>query len=330
MKRFFLLLLALVCLLAGCSAPQTTEQSSDESNNLDALFEGSADNEVGGASFALRSPLDTVYAYHGEPLEVPFSISGTSAKMTTEIGVLLFVNGVAQPYSAVYEDGTKLEESYMQVFNLAYNQEENFNMVFQPVTGTAGETASIMAVTILKPSFVAEGPNNPRYGYYQQESATTSRRITFEVDAPGQNMTTANTDYEIVDIPHDVLDTLAAWGAMDNLDTTATLSLGVDGDDYIQADGENAIVTVQLYGGPEADFNITLFVNHQPVQINDADYLSVRTVKNQMVEATFRIDTSELGKLNTIYAIAVTPEGENLEINNPVKTASVLLINEED
>ena len=58
-------------------------------------------------------------------------------------------------------------------------------------------------------------------------------------------------------------------------------------------------------------------------------YLSVRTVKTQMVEATFQIDTSALGALNTVYAIAVTPEDGELEINNPVKTASVLLVNGE-
>ena len=52
------------------------------------------------------------------PLEIPFSITGASSGKTTEIGVLLFVDGVAQPYSAVYEDGTELEESYMQIFNL--------------------------------------------------------------------------------------------------------------------------------------------------------------------------------------------------------------------
>ena len=55
----------------------------------------------------------------------------------------------------------------------------------------------------------------------------------------------------------------------------------------------------------------------------------MRTVKNQMVEAKFQIDTSELGMLNTVYAIAVTPEDGELEINNPVKTASVLLVNGE-
>ena len=186
-------------------------------------------------------------------------------------------------------------------------------MVFQPVTGKAGETVPVMAVTILEPSFVAEGPDNPRYGFHHQESATTSRQISFAADAPAQTLAAAGTDYNVVDLPQDILDTLAAWGATDSLDTTATLSLGVEDGNYIQADGKTATITVQLYGGPEAEFNITLFINHQPVQLNGADYLSVRTVKNQMVEATFQIDTSALGALNTVYAIAVTPEDGELE-----------------
>ena len=171
MHRFLFISLALVCLLAGCSAPQTSDPATDESDNLDAYFEEEpADNEVGSAEFGLQDPMDMVYTYDGEPLEIPFSITGASSGKTTEIGVLLFVDGMAQPYSAVYEDGTELEESYMQVFNLDYGQQENFNMVFQPVTGKAGETVPVMAVTILEPSFVAEGPDNPRYGFHQKKS----------------------------------------------------------------------------------------------------------------------------------------------------------------
>ena len=40
--------LALVCLLAGCSAPQTRDPATDESDSLDAYFEEEpADNEIG-------------------------------------------------------------------------------------------------------------------------------------------------------------------------------------------------------------------------------------------------------------------------------------------
>ena len=196
-------------------------------------------------------------------------------------------------------------------------------MVFQAHDRQSGRNRPCYGCHHSGTQFCGRGPDNPRYGFHHQESATTSRQISFVADAPAQTLATAGTDYNVVDLPQDILDTLAAWGATDSLDTTATLSLGGEDGNYIQADGKTATITVQLYGGPETDFNITLFINHQPVQLNGADYLSVRTVKNQMVEATFKIDTSALGTLNTVYAIAVTPEDGELEINNPVKTASV-------
>ena len=99
MHRLLFFSLALVCLLAGCSAPQASDPAPDESNDLDAYFEEEpADNEMGSAEFGLQDPMDTVYTYDGEPLEIPFSLTGASSGKTTEIGVLLFVDGVAQPY----------------------------------------------------------------------------------------------------------------------------------------------------------------------------------------------------------------------------------------
>ena len=80
MYRFLLLSLLLVSLLAGCSAPKDTNQSSEESENLGTYFEDEpADNEMGSAEFGLQDPMDTVYTYNGEPLEIPFSITGATS-----------------------------------------------------------------------------------------------------------------------------------------------------------------------------------------------------------------------------------------------------------
>ena len=111
MHRFLFFSLALVCLLAGCSAPQASDPAPDESNDLDAYFEEEpADNEMGSAEFGLQDPMYTVYTDDGEYLEIPFSITVASYGKTTEIGDFLFESGVTQPYSAVYEDCTELAE----------------------------------------------------------------------------------------------------------------------------------------------------------------------------------------------------------------------------
>ena len=329
MPRLLIALLAVFCLLTGCSANSKTAEQ--QPSDLDTLFDNQpADNEVGSASFAMDDPIETVYPYNGQPLEIPFTICGAEAGTNTEIGVLLFVDGVAQPYKAVYADGAELSEAYMQTYHLEYEQQENFRMVFQPVTGKAGETVSVMAVTILKPSFVAEGENNPRYGFYHGESATIPRHISFAVDAPPQAAAVPTADYNITELPKDVVDTMAAWGSLEDLDTTAVLSLVTEDGNVIRSDGKTAKVTLRLYGGPEATFHITLFINHQPVRINNSDYLSVNTQKNKMAEATFQLDTAGLDKLNTIYAIAATAGADDaLEINNPIKTQSILLVNKQ-
>lgn len=330
MHKFICLFMSLLFLMTGCS----TSQNPDNSNSTDDLgsyFENQPQTgEIGSANFGFVNSMDTVYTYTGEPLEIPFHVIGASEGAESEIGVFLFVDGVVQPYSIVYEDGTSRSEDSMQVFCLDYEEKESFNMVFQPVTGKAGETLSLMAVTILNPSFVAEGENNPRYGIYHGESATTDRNISFDVDAPAQTLSTATTEYDVKEIHQEIMDRLAAWGALDQLDMTATLELDVGEENIIRADGKRAEVTVQLYGGPEANFNITFFVNHKPVKINEADYISVRTEKNKMIEFTVQLDTTDLGELNTVYAIAVTARGDHLlEINNPVKTTSILLVNKE-
>ena len=329
MFRLLAVLLALLCLLTGCGATGGTGQPPEASQALDAFLENQPDaNEMGAVDFSLDDPMDTVYSYTGQPLEIPFTITGASAGKTSEVGVLLFVDGVAQPYAALYGDGTELAEADMQVFHLEEGEKNSFHMVFQPITGKAGDKLSIIAVTIWEPSFVADGESNPRYGFYHSHSATLSRHISFETDAPTQSLAVPNTDYKVAELSKEVLDRLSAWGALEALDTTAELSLAVPGDNVIRADGkETAAITVQLYGGPEANFNITLFVNHHPVQIGGADYLSVRTEKNKMVEATFTLDTTGLGELNTVYAIAVAAgTDDELEINTPIKTSSILMI----
>lgn len=332
MRRLVILLLILSCLLVGCKASKNTEQTSTEKKDLETFFdEPSSGKEVGAVDFALDDPIDTVYSYKGNPLEIPFTITGASAGRTSEIGVLLLVDGVAQPYTIAYKDGTESAANYMQVFHLDEGEKVSVNMVFQPVTGKVGESSSIMAVTILEPSFLPKSENNPRYGAYHSYSATIPRQISFQTDAPNKSLAVSTADYQVRNLSKEVVDRLSAWGALEALDTTAELSLSVPDSNVIKDNGKTATVTLQLYGGPEANFNITLFMNHHPIKIKGADYLSVHTKKNKMVEATFQIDTADLKERNTIYAIAAAAgTDDKLEVNNPLKTSSVLMIHKEN
>ncbi len=327
---------AISCLLAGCSgnsaAGQKTEESDTSANvssdPADLFDQDSSAMEIGSFSYGWPDERD-VFTYSGEPLVIPFKLTGTTEGSPQEVGLLLFVDGIAQPYSAVLSDGTELADAYMQTFMLEQDVENIFDLVFQPVTGRAGDNLSIQAVTILRPSYLPEGAENPNYGLYHSANMTIPLQIAFEKDAPAEGQNTAANSYEIVDIPKSITDSDEYFGLENSKDTNIYLSV-------IPAEDENSSVIysrdgsvtfkVRLYGGPEADHNITVFVNHQPVQVDGAASLLVRTQKDKMVEATITLDASAFGVNNTIYAIA-SSTGRDSGLTETVKSPSVLFIN---
>lgn len=327
---------AISCLLAGCGGNDTagrkteeTDTSASVSGNPVNLFNtDSPAMEVGSFSYGWPDERD-VFTYSGKPLEIPFKLTGTMEGSPQEVGLLLFVDGIAQPYSAVLSDGTELADAYMQTFRLEQDVENIFDLVFQPVVGKAGDRLSIQAVTILKPGYLPEGAENPNYGYYHSANITIPLQIAFEKDAPAKGRKTAADSYEIVDIPKSITDNDKIFGLENSRDTNSNLSV-------IPAEDENSSVIysrdgtvtfkIRLYGGPEADHNITVFVNHQPVPVDGADYLAVRTKKDKMVEATVTVDVSALGESGTIYAIA-SSTGRDSGLTETVKSPSVLFVN---
>ena len=246
---------------------------SGAADDLAGLFDdNSPAMEIGGFSYGWPDERD-VFIYSGEPLEIPFYLTG-AVDSSQEIGLLIFVDGIAQPYSAAFSNGTKMDEAYMQTFELEKAVENRFNLVFQPVTGKTGDSLSIQAVTILSPSYMPAGTENPSYGIYHSENLTLPLQIAYEADAPAENKRIATDKYDITDIPKSVTDTNAYFD-FDTLDTVNCLSVvPADDEDNSILYSKNGLATfkVRLYGGPEADNNITVFVNHKPVQINGADY----------------------------------------------------------
>lgn len=329
---------AISCLLTGCSGNDIPTQKAEEpdtsasvSGDLTDLFDqGSSAMEVGSFSYGWPDERD-VFPYSGKPLEIPFKLTGTM-ESPQEVGLLLYVDGIVQPYSAVLSDGTELTDAYMQTFKLEQDVENIFNLVFQPVTGKAGENLSIQAVTILRPSYLPEGAENPNYGFYHSANITIPLQIAFDKDAPAEEQKASSNSYEVVDIPKSITDSDEYFGLENSRDTNTVLSVIPAEDEngsVIYSKDDTVTFKVRLYGGPEANQNITVFVNHQPVQIDGADYLAVRTQKGKMVEATITLDASVFGESNTIYAIA-SSTGRDSGLTETVKSPSILFINKED
>ena len=91
-----------------------------------------------------------------------------------------------------------------------------------------------------------------------------------------------------------------------------------------------APLRVQLWGGAESDYRVTVFVNHVPVKVNGSDSFTIRSLHDQIVSYEFELDLpADLPRLNSLYATSL-PVGEGY-LANPDggnKTGSALLIND--
>ena len=330
-------LLAILCLISGCgqttAEPEKTSGTTDESTapDLSGLFDGGGPTET-GFGFGWPDERD-VFDYIGEPLEVPFMLTGGSAEPFEE-GLILLVDGIAQPYSVTFSDGTTLPEAYVQTFTLKQDEENIFNLVFQPVTGQKGDTLSMQAVLIYNPGFLPNSADNPRYGINHQSSVTIPLQIALQADAP--QVATSSANYETVDIPQSVYDADQALGmeagnGIDLMDQNSALQIVPVKDEngnVIRSENGKAAFYIRFYGGPEAQINFSLFVNHRKVEIGSADYLTAKTQRGKMTQALITLDTTELPELSTIYAVAAST-GVDSGLTETVKSDSVLLVNEE-
>jgi len=71
---------------------------------------------------------------------------------------------------------------------------------------------------------------------------------------------------------------------------------------------EKLSLNFRIYGGPEIEYNTTIFVNHKPVRIMNSDYLAAKIEKGKMCTFDLELDISDYERLNTIYAISIRQE----------------------
>jgi len=94
--------------------------------------------------------------------------------------------------------------------------------------------------------------------------------------------------------------------------------------------GNDGLVRAQLliYGGREVTSRITFFVNHQPVQVNAADFIELQLAEGQMTLLDVELMLDELDDYNALYAIMMATGEDYLIQDNMFKTRTLLLVSE--
>lgn len=328
--------------LAGCLGvkPEKEKNHTDEnveSESLSDVFTSKeSEQSLGAFSFGPLSDHDEtdVYEYTGEDVRIPFQVVGMDKKGNSDFGLLVFLDGVSQPYRIEESNGTSSKEQIMHKFFLKGEESKQFEIVFTPVIGEKGETVPINFSTIFQPDYIPENEAATNYGVYHDLNATLPQEVHFKETPLNSAKLSAYSKSEIQDIPEEIKnknDIIKTDGSSDILDEMTVFELlpENENDEIISAKNGKAKMKFRMYGGPEVTYRTTIFVNHIPVQILDSEYIETSLQKGKMNTIALELDTSAYEKINSIYAISVVSgKGYLTNAYSPLKTKSLLLLNQ--
>lgn len=243
----------LLCLSACGKQPSPPKESPD----MDDPFADDEEDYPGGSiTHGSDSPK---YSYHGEKLEIPYSVTGTG--MGTVCGFLLFLDGIPQPYQ-IESDGPS---SYLHLLKLEDNIQKDFSFYFEPVTGKTGETLSlyILSVTPQIPNQTDGLPLGTSQNFLEYFLS-----LTFEEDVASTQPKPDSSDPILTDLSVSAEELTPE--SMDRyLQTNTTAATVNDLDTWVfewgQSGEEGAKLEHVLLGHPQVRYRTTLFLDYTPL-----------------------------------------------------------------
>jgi len=328
-KNVLVLITILFFILSGCSQ-ETMEQYSTQ--------------ELGGFSFGtLGADVDEKtgrFYYYGEEIRIHYHIEGRGHGVLSEMAWFAFVDGIPQPTRLEKETGEIFREtSYMHNFSLNFGERFEFYVVFIPVSGVQGEQTSFIAGGLLQPNFLPTSVEQPFFGFYHHLFAPLPNEIQINSEIYNTHAIYIHTNF--FEIPQSLIDAEQLFLSSDE-DVISLRefipridfipygeNLQINYEDVIIARNGNARFQLLVYGGQEVRNRITFFVNHQPVQVNNADFIEIQMINGQVALINVELELDNLADdLNALYAIMMAAGTDYLIQDNMFKTPTILLVNE--
>lgn len=323
-------------ILAACSPLPTIDEQLQPLPETNPFEQSDSDGGVRlggyGAGLVDIDPLQgETLLYSGEPIQISYFLQGTGSE--TEIGLMLFLDGVLQPHQIVKTNQQgdappPAQEMLMSKHRVSGNGRVEFTVAFTPVTGAAGDELGLNAVFLFEPSFFP-GTENQTFGVYHDGRFQIPLSVIMNTSAHQQAEYYAG-DVETTPIPQSEKNS-------DELNPSGRISqphfLFYAGDSYypnkLIANNGQIELTASIYGGIQAAYRVTVFINNQPIKIAGHPHFIIATHYDQVSTYRFTLDVHDYGRLNSLYAVMV-PVGQSYKDNDiyGVKTSSILLLND--
>lgn len=269
---------------------------------------------LGSMNFGPTSPSEgdergRYRVYEGGQINLPFSIKATGTISTYDIGILLFVDGVAQPYRV----GPEGEYAYLHTFSqkdgaLVLGQiVTTADLYFTPITGKAGDMLEIYAVAMLNPNYVPSQGSLP--------FANTGGAIEWEgrlrYDATPPEDAYPEKAARLLQVSTSVVDCTALdvkdWTEVDMI-TATRMDFTVNSETvYVYDVTEDTPVKLRfaVWGSPYVHYGLVFFVDNVPVYTADLSdiWVTVQMGQKTIIEAT--LDMTGFTGEGVVYAMLV-------------------------
>ena len=312
MKKCTILILAL-CLLfciGGCAAPPTETAPStvaDLFNNTATTPSekiDDADAAMVSLGFGLMGDFVTdetnrrLYLYHGGEMSLGYWMEAEGYS-NMGLGIFLFVDGLPQPFKTE-SDGT---ERYMHILYPPEGGKITGQFLFTPASGEQGDTLEIYTMHINYPTHSIDDPP----GAYQTfGSGSIGSRILLEQAPPDTTQPVFQERVLSNIITHtDLTESEIRGWSEEDLRSKLEHHFYVNGrKDFAElfsiADTEPLGCRFEMWGCPNGEFTLTIFLNHEPVYVQD-----ISTNYGQKTTAEIQLDITDYGPEGVLFAVLV-------------------------
>lgn len=344
MKKILSAFISVALLLTACTEnPSTIEQNTNESTTEQSSeYDPFAKTNDEAVSSTVGSYNYGVEWEEGKELvldyapTVSFRYFVNNSGNAADFGLLIFVNGIRQPYRT--EENT--ENKLLHIFDVQQNERKVQTIEFEPVVGEMGDEVSVEIISMFEPSYI--NTENSVYNFYHNISSLLPSKMNV-TEKTNLSEPEICSDYMVTSITEEMLQEFNSYGSengnpLDNqvyIDTLKnekfyTPKALLEEEPDITPFTLNDTVTLCMYGGAPCKYRVSMYINHDLVAgaFDGADYIDITTANDSICKKTININNLniELKDYNYLYFIAVPfyTEGD-YEEKMVMKSSSVTL-----
>lgn len=299
----------------ACSHQENIEIPSE--NPFDVQAVDQSNSEVGFYGFGIDEISELSSLYNN------LKIKTENGEVAQDIGLMVFVDGIPQ----------MIDDSYCKTVLLKEKSEAVHEVTFEPVLiddKIAGETASVLVASILRPSFKPSKNNGYVFGNCITLRDLMPMDITVEGDIFSANLQGLYCDETMPIDESFILKELKTILPTENSDGKIRIYKENDTDSAVMNIDSDGRARFSLYGIANKDntYRVTVFVNNSPVQFNGTySYADMVMRSDNMTKLDIELSSDVVNQGDIIYAIAVPIQYEAYSL---IKTENKILMEKDD